>query len=172
MQTLHPTDTSQVTSRPRRSGLLAAIAIAAVVVVGAVIAIWAVTGDDGPTAAEDARIELTFSGDDATYAGDREIVEGRADVMLVNDASRPIWFVVQYFEPGSTAIDLDRYPEGTDFVSDGGPAGDPAVMEQIDPGSVTRSIVLRPGTYIVEAAEPGEDATHVWRAAVIDVVSD
>jgi hypothetical protein len=171
MQTLQPTQTTQVAPRPRRPKAIIAFAVAIVVAVGATIAIWAITKDDGPVAAKDARLELTFTGDDASYVGDRKITVGLAEVVLVNDANRPIWFVVQYFEPGSAALqaELDR---GDDFVTDGSPPGQTPIFEELDPGRVTRSISLKAGTYLLTAAEASEENVHVWQPGVVEVVSD
>jgi hypothetical protein len=171
MQTLQPTQTTQVTPRPRGPKAFVALAVAIVVAVGAVIAIWAITNDDGPVAAEDARLELTFTGDGASYVGDREITEGLAEVVLINDATQPIWFVVQYFEPGSAALE----PElalGTDFFTTGSPPGETPIFEQHDPGRTTRSIMLEPGTYLITAADASGDSTHVWQPGVVEVFSN
>ena len=171
MKTLTP-ETSSVETSPRRSRAVVATAVAILVAVGAAIGFWAVTGDGGPVAAEDARIELTFTGDDASYLGDREIIEGPAEAVLINDSSAPVWFILEYFVPGSAALNLDRYPEGTDFFPNEDLAGAARLMDVFEPGRVTQPIRLEPGTYIVEAAVADGGAPHVWRFAVIEVVSD
>lgn len=175
MLTLEPTDTRLVAERPRWPRMVVAIAAVVVVAAGAAIGIWAFTRDSGPVAAEDARIELTFTGDDASYIGDREIVAGLADLVFINEWNRPAYLVVQRFDPGSALLDAELAirPEGGDFFPDGPPSGDPVIMEQYAPGTVTESISLEPGTYVVEAGSAIDpEPTHVWRAAVIDVVAD
>jgi len=171
MQTMEPTQTTQVTPRPRRPKAIVALAVAIVFVAGAAIAIWAVTNDGGPVAAEDARLELTFTGDDASYVGDREIIEGLAELVFINDGTQPVWFVVQYFEPGSAALEseLDR---GTDFFTNGTPPGATPIFEQHDPGRTIRSILLEPGTYVLQAADASGDSTHVWQPGIVEVSSD
>ena len=171
MQTVQPTKAGHATTPSRRPRATLAIAAAIVLVVGAAIAIWAVTSDGEPVAAEDARIEFTFTGDDASYTGDREIVAGRAEIVMVNDGPAPVWFVVQYFEPESTALEaeLDR---GDEFVTKAMPAGETPIFQRLDPGRSTESIVLEPGTYLIGAARASGDSTHVWQPGVLEVVAD
>ncbi len=91
-----------------------------------------------------------------------------------------MWFVVQRFDTGSAGLnaELSLATEGDDFVTGEDPPGDVVMMESVLPGadSATRrviySIAFEPGTYILDAGIAGEDTTHVWRAAVIEVVSD
>lgn len=174
MVTQEPTETREIAARPRWPRVVVVLA-ALVVVAVAAIGIWAVTNDGGPVAAEDARIELTFTGDEASYAGDAEIVEGTADVVFVNESDLPAYVVVQGFDTGSAELEaeLANAPEGSDFDANGGPQGEILLMDEIAPGSATWPILLEPGTYFVEAATAPDDApTHVWRTAVIEVVAD
>lgn len=176
MLTLEPTDTRPTTARSRSPRAIVAIAAVVVVAAGAAIGIWALTRDGGPVAAEDAQIELTFTGEDASYVGDREILAGLADVVFSNESDLPAYMVVQWFAPGSALLDeeLANAPEGGDFFPGGKtPLGEAVIMQEFAPGTATESIELQPGTYLVEAGTALEpDPTHIWRAAVIDVVAD
>lgn len=174
MSTMETMETTQQAEQPHRPRAIVVVAAVIVVAVGAAVGIWALTRDSGPVAADEARIELTFTGDDASYDGDREIVAGRGDVVFVNDGPVAAWFVVQYFEPGSAVAeaDLARYPEGTDFVTIEDPSGELVILDQYAPGRTTEPVEFRPGTYFIEAAVASPDSTHVWRPAVIEVVSE
>lgn len=172
MTTLESIETTHDTEHPSRrwtTVVVVAVIVAAVAAVG----VWALTQDNEPVAAEEARVELTFTGEEASFEGDREIVAGTGDVVFVNDGSVSAWLVVQYFEPGSNVLedDLAEYPEGTDFVTSDMPSGEAVIMQAYAPGRTTERLEFEPGTYVIEAAMANPGSTHVWRAAVIDVVA-
>ena len=173
MSTRGSTAASQ--NRARRSWLWVAVVVAVTVAVAAaVVGIWALT-TSRPVAAEDAQIEVTFTGDEASYAGDTEVIEGTANVAFVNDTDRSAYAVVLRFETGSTELDeeLATFPEGSDIVSATGPAGSTVLFELISPGSArTWEVPLEPGTYVLDAAKGSGQETHVWRVAVIEVVAE
>jgi hypothetical protein len=177
MLTQEPTETRQIA--PRSRWPRAAVAFAAtIVIVGAAVGIWALTNDPSPVAAADAQIEVTLTGDEAVYAGDREIVEGTADVTWFNESDELGWFVLMRFDTGSAALDteLARAAEGGDFVTTEDPIGELVIMDQVLPagsfaGELTRTVSFEPGTYILDAGIDDGNATHVYRAAVIEVVA-
>lgn len=166
--------TTQTAEPHRRPSPILVVAIVIVAGLGVATGIWALARDRGPVPAEEARIEVTFTGADASYDGDRQIVAGLGEVVLVNDGTDPAYLVVQYYEPGSAVLeaDLARYPEGTDFVTIDQPTGELVILNQYAPGRTTEPVEFQPGTYYVEAALAGPDSTHVWRTAVIEVVAD
>lgn len=152
---------------------------ATVLVIGAAVVIWGIA-NDRPVAAGDARIEVTFTGDATSYIGHREIIEGEVELLLVNQAATRAWFVVQRFDTGSAELDehLAYGREGEHFVTTAEPTGLVEFYQVLPAGSgaspATPSIVLEPGTYLIDAgldADEGE-GTQVYRAAVIEVVSD
>jgi hypothetical protein len=162
-------------TQARRSWLWVAVVGAVIVAVAAAaVGIWALT-TSRPVAAEDAQIEVTFTGDEASYAGDTEVIEGTANVAFVNDTDRSAYAVVLRFETGSTELDaeLATIPEGSDVVTAAGHGGATVLMEGISPGSTqTWEVPLEPGTYVFDAAKGIGQETHVWRVAVIEVVAE
>lgn len=178
MLTKEPTEARQLTAKPRWPRLAVALATT-LVVIGAGVVAWVIVDDGGPVAAGDARIEVTFTGDSTSYIGHREIVQGTATLTLINEWDEPAWFVVQRFDTGSAELDrnLALAPEGGDFVTSEGPPGAVRMTEVLPAASgaspATPSLNLQPGTYLIDAGHAeGEDATHVYRAAVIEVVAD
>ena len=105
-----------------------------------------------------------------------DVVVAELDVVFSNESDLPAYMVVQWFAPGSALLDeeLAMAPEGGDFFPGGKtPLGEAVIMQEFAPGAATQSIELEPGTYLVEAGTALEpDPTHIWRAAVIDVVAD
>jgi hypothetical protein len=178
MLTQEPTDTRQIAPRPRWPRAIVAFA-ATIVIVAAAVGIWAITNDASPVAAADAQIEVTLTGNEAVYAGDREIIEGTADVTWFNESDELGWFVLARFDTGSAELDaeLAQRAEGEDFVTAQDPVGELVRMDQVLPagnfaGELTRPISFEPGTYILDAALEEGDLTHVYRAAVIEVVAE
>jgi hypothetical protein len=180
MLTQEPIATKSIAQKPRWPRAIVAFA-ATIVIVATAVGVWAFTGGDGgPVASADAQIEITFDGNDATYTGHRQIIEGRAEIVLTNASTGSAWFVVQRFDTGSNELtaELARAAEGADFVTTDGPLGEAKIMEEILPesgsfsGNVTRPIRLEAGsTYVLEAGLAGEESTRIWRAAVIEVVA-
>ena len=173
MLTREPTETKPVIPRRRRLRLVGALT-AAVVVFGAIAVALVASGDGGPVAAADAQIEVTFTRDGPSYVGDREIIAGEAEVIFINNADFPSWLAVHRYDTGSAELtdELARNSAAGAFVS---PADQPTpaemeVFQLFGRGANPVEITLRPGTYIIDTAM---DMTNVvWRAAVIEVVSD
>lgn len=179
MLTQEPTETKQIVARPRWPRAMVAFA-ATVVVIGAAAVMWAIGTDDGPVAAGDARIEVTFTGDGTSYVGHREIFEGITELTLINQGETTASFVVQRFDTGSVELaeNLALAAEGGDFLTEDLPPGMVDIYEVLPAASgaspATPSILLEPGTYILDAGLGSDeiDGTHVYRAAVITVVAD
>lgn len=181
MLTQEPTDVQQIAKEPRWPR--AAVAFAAtIVIVAAAVGIWAFANDNGPVAAGDAQIEVTFTGDEVLYTGDRQIVGGSsgATFVFVNESTATPYFTVQRFETGSPELaeELAWLPEGGDILTTGRPRGNVQFMNPVSPkglaatGREVVSIPLVPGTYIVDAGVPDvANNTHVWRGAVIEVIA-
>jgi hypothetical protein len=150
------------------------VAVIVAVVAGAAFGIWAITRDGGPVAAEDAQIEVTFTGDGTSYSGDREIVEGTARITLINESTELLEFGVVRIDPGSQELpaDLAELLEPTFFV-DWDAAEVLAVWEDIPTGSETWTLELRPGIYLLELSYSSESAqtSRTYRAGVIEVVA-
>jgi hypothetical protein len=149
---------------------------AAVVIVGAAAGIWFMLYDSGPVAAADARIEMTFSGDGTSYSGDRKIVEGTARFTLFNESTERLALLAHRYDPGSTdlAADPGEVQEGIRFLPGAHEVPESAIelLEfEISPGSRTWTLDLRPGIYLFDVGYGNYQATGVWRAAVIEVVS-
>jgi hypothetical protein len=171
MLTKEPTEARQVTAKPRWPRLAVALA-ATLVVVGAVVVAWVLAAGGGPVAAGDAQIEVTFTGDGTSYDGDREIVEGDADITFVNDSDFLAWFVILRFDTGSAelAAELDLLTEGGSVFSDTALPFDPEFNQTFAVGTHSVEFTLEPGTYIFDTGM--EFVAHVNRAAVIEVVAD
>ncbi len=167
-----PADARQRSSRPSGPAAVAALA-ATLVVVGLIVGVWAVNNDGGPVAAEDARIEITFTGDEASFAGDRDITEGVADVVFINESTASAWFLIQRFDTGSDDIEAYRGARPDIDITSEDVLGETILLREVpEPGRVTESITLEPGTYILDAGLAGDGTPLVLNAAVIEVVSD
>lgn len=153
---------------------MAVVALAAaVVVVGVITVIWVISTDDGPVAAGDANIEVTFTGDGASYDGPQEVIEGDATITLINETANPVWFVVQRFDTGSDELadQLASLPEGGNIVPDEQDRAPGLVLlRTVGPGPHPVTLTLQPGTYTFETGF--EFANTVWRPGVIEVVAD
>ena len=111
--------------------------------------------------------------------GDHKIIEGTATLTFSNETSAPVILAVFGYETGSTALatELAVGEEGESFIPRGGlPAAgifdvDIDQAGDLEPGSHTLTIDLRPGTYIFDAGPGDFMTTGLWRVAVIEVVA-
>lgn len=164
------THTTEPATRPR---WLWIVVVAVVAGLALAVSAWVMSDDGEPVAAWDAQIELTYTGDSASYVGDREIVAGPAQIVFTNDSDDLGIIVVQRFDSGSAmlAAELEARPEGIDFDTTTAPPGEVELMAELYRDRRIWRLILEPGTYFVEAAHvEGDGPTHVWRAAVIEVV--
>lgn len=171
MRTVEPRDTRQTAAKPRRG--MAVTVFAVIVVVGGLVVAWLITTDGGPVAAGDANIEVTFTGDGASYDGPREVIAGDASITLINETTNPVWFVIQRFDTGSDELadSLASLQEGGNVVpgDQDRPSG-LVLTRTLGSGAHPVTLTLQPGTYIFDTGF--EFANMVWRAAVIEVVAD
>lgn len=166
--------TRETMSRPRWPKAIAAFATT-VVLIGAVVVAWVLAGGDGPVAAANAQVEVTFTGDATSYLGDREIIEGTVELKYVNSATTPAWLALHRYETGSDAlaVELDFLLEGENGLpGERAPSADFQLLEWFAQGSHAVSVPLLPGTYLVDVGPDWDGPTHVYRAVVIEVVSD
>lgn len=134
--------------------------------------------DDGPVRAEEAQVEITYTGEGTSYTGDRQIIEGPAVLTFLNESDSGVVAGLYRYETGSTALaeEMEFLVEGEKGVPSGPPA-EPYVEIELEgsgglaPGSHTWTVVLEPGTYIFDVGPPGFHTTGLWRAAVIEVVA-
>jgi len=132
---------------------------------------------EGPVAAADARIEMTFADDGVSYVGDHLIVEGTATVSFSNETAGPVTLMAFGYETGSASLaeELEYLGEGDHGMPSGlDPAEgffDPDVGGEYEPGNHTWTIDLTPGTYIFDASTGDVMTTGLWRVAVIEVTS-
>jgi hypothetical protein len=178
MTTQESTETRQVTRRFRWSGALVAV-IAIIVIVGVAVLAWIMTNDEGPVAADEAQIEMTYTDDGTSFVGDHKITEGTVTVTFSNETTTTPEFVVFGYETGSEALaeELEFLEEGDRGVPSGTlPAAgffdvdfDPG---ELVPGSHTWTMELRPGTYIFDVGPEDFMTTGLWRIAVIEVVAE
>jgi hypothetical protein len=83
------------------------------------------SGDDdasdtgGPVPADEARVEITFTGDGASFVGDREIAEGAVTVVFSNESDSAARFAILGYETGSDALaeELEVMDEGDAVVT-------------------------------------------------------
>ncbi len=171
------TGTEQVTPRSPWSGTVLAI-VAVIVVAGIAVGVWLMVSDEGPVAADEAQMEMAFTGDGTSYVGDHEIVEGTATITFSNETSGSVTFMAFGYETGSAALaeELEFLEEGENGVPSGvDPAEgffDPNVGGELAPGEHELTAELQPGTYIFDAAAGDVMTNGVYRVAVIEVVSD
>lgn len=155
-------------------------AAAILVVVGVAVAAWSLSRDDGPVAAEDAQLEITYTDTGTTFVGDHEIVEGTVTVRFSNETDREVVMAVFGYETNSAALteELEFLEEGERGV----PNGPLPVLGFFDvefeggndlvPGSHTWTMDLGPGTYLFDFGPDDFMTTGLWRAAVIEVVAE
>jgi ketosteroid isomerase-like protein len=128
------------------------------------------TSDAVPAA--EARIEVSFTGDGTSYVGDRNILEGSANLTFHNDSADDASLAVLRFDTDSEELaeELAFIPEGSsEMPGDRMPASF-EFLEEYPPGSHSATIELRTGAYLVDVAATGPaDSTVVWRAAMIEV---
>lgn len=175
MTTQQAVETRPVTARSRGPRLLVGV-VATVVLVGAVVA-WLMA--NGPVAADQAQIEITYSDDGTSYTGHREIVEGTATIEFSNDTDSNVTVGFYRYDTGSTALagELEFLEEGARGV----PAGLPVEgyseiglegSDALAPGSHTWTVDLQPGSYIFDVGPPDFHTTGLWRAVVFEVVAE
>ena len=131
---------------------------------------------EGPVAADESRIEITYTGDGTSYTGDRDIIEGTVTITFKNESNEPLVQAVFGFETGSEGLaqELEFLEEGESGV----PTGvDPVTgwfeteyPEQLSPGSTTWKMDVVPGTYLFDVGPDDFMTTGLWRAAIIEVV--
>jgi hypothetical protein len=178
MTTQQTTETRRVTRRSRWPGALVAV-VAIIVVAGVAVIAWLLTDEEGPVAADEARIEMTYSGDGTSYVGDHEIIEGTVTVTFSNETTSPPILAVFGYETGSEALaeELEFLEEGDRGV----PSGTLPVAGFFDvdfdagelaPGSHTWTMDLGPGTYLFDVGPEDFMTTGLWRIAVIEVVAE
>jgi len=132
----------------------------------------------GPVAADEAQVEMTFTGDGTSYVGDRQIIEGTVTVMFSNESNDPLMLDVFGYETGSEGLaeELAFLEEGNRGVPSGLPATgfygvDYDYPDELEPGSHTWTMDLAPGTYVFDASAGAAFVDGLWRVAVIEVVA-
>ena len=138
------------------------------------------SANDGLAETDEAKIDITYTGDGTTYSGDRNIVEGTVTIMFSNESEGGAIGILLWYETGSAAL-----AEELDFLEEEGakgvPIGEPAEgyveielegVGDLAPGGHTWTVDLKPGTYIFDVGPPGFHATGLWRAAIIEVVPE
>lgn len=168
----HPSDVSR--RRPWVAPLLIGIAIVALLGIGG----WALLAwlDGGPVPAEDARIDVTFTGTGTSFVGDRVITEGTATMSFTNGLDAPGMLYVMRYETGSPALaeELEFVAEGGSVVTSDAPT--PGFVEvlgewPVPPGTHTYTVDLLAGnTYLFDAGPEDFHQAGLWRMAVIEVV--
>ena len=134
----------------------------------------------GPVAADEAQIELTYTGEGTSYVGDREIIEGGpATVTFSNETTEKVYVDVLRYETGSDELaeELAFLQEGKSVVP-GSPEPSAGYVRAwsgglggLEPGSHTWTMDLEPGTYIFDAGPADFMTTGMWRVAIIEVVA-
>jgi hypothetical protein len=141
MTTQESNRTRKAAPRSRRSATLVAVAVIAVGAGIAVVA-WLMTSDGGPVAADEAQIEMVFTGDGTSHVGDHEIVEGMATITFSNETTGPVTVMAFGYETGSAALaeELELLEEGESGMPTGvDPAEgffDPSIGGDFEPGHV------------------------------------
>lgn len=135
----------------------------------------------GPVAAEEAQIEMTYTGEGTSYVGDREIIEGGpVTVTFSNDTTEKVYVDVLRYETGSDglAYELAWLQEGNNVVPsspmpiEGYTRAWSGGLSGLEPGSHTWTMDLEPGTYLFDAGPADYMTTGFWRVAVIEVVTE
>lgn len=164
-------------SKPTERSLLMTllIVVGAVAVIG--LGTWGVFTllDGGPVPADEARVEISFTGDGTTFVGDREIVAGTVTVTYSNDSDAASILYVMGYETGSDALadELQVVEEGGIVITGEPPtAGYFEVLydQPVAPGTHTYTVDLEAGnTYLFDAGPEDFHQSGLWRLAVIEV---
>jgi len=178
MTTQEFTETRQVDRRSHGPAALAAV-VAIIVLVGVAVLAWIMSDDKGPVAADEARIEMTYTDDGTSFVGDREIIEGTVTVTFSNETDNVAIMAVFGYETGSAALaeELKFLEQGNRGVPSGLPVEgffeiDFEGQGDLRPGSHTWMTYLGPGTYLFDLGPEDFHTTGLWRAAVIEVVAE
>ena len=177
MLTKESAELGQVAQRSR--GRRATVVVVAIIVTVGVAALAWIMTSAGPVPAEEAQIEITFSGDGTSFVGDREIIEGTATVTFSNETDGRAILVVLGYETGSAALaeELGVMAEGSSVVTSNAPTAGFSEIEfegqnDLVPGSHSWTMDLEPGnTYLVDVGPEGFHTKGIWRAAIIEVVA-
>ena len=135
---------------------------------------------DGSVAADQAQIEMTYTGEGTSYVGDREITQGGpATVTFSNETTEKVYVDVLRYETGSDELaeELALVEEGNSVVPSGPPGAGyvrawSGGLGGLEPGSHTWTMDLEPGTYVFDAGPEDFMTTGLWRLAVIEVVAE
>ena len=90
----------------------------------ALVMAMAASCGDGSVAADEAQIEMTYTGEGTSYVGDREIIEGGpATVTFANETTGLVLVDVLRYETGSDELaqELAIVEEGNSIVPSGPP---------------------------------------------------
>ena len=79
------TETRQVNPRSRQGRPALTAVVAIIVLVGVAVVAWVIRDDEGPVAADEAQIEITYTDDGTSFVGDHEIIEGTVTVAFSNE---------------------------------------------------------------------------------------
>ena len=171
------TETRQVNPRSRGPAALAVV-VAIIVLVGVAVVAWVMRDDEGPVAADEAQIEITYTDDGTSFVGDHEIIEGTVTVAFSNETDSVAIVAMFGYESDSAGLaeELEFLEEGDLGVPVGAPeAGyfevDIEGSDDVAPGSHTWTMDLGPGTYVFDVGPEDFHTTGLWRAAVIEVVA-
>jgi len=137
-------------------------------------------GGAGAAPADEAQIEITFTGDGTTFVGDRRIIEGNVTVRFSNESDGRTIVAVLGYETGSEALadELEVLAEGRSVVTGDLPTEGYFEVEfegqgDLVPGSHTWTMDLGPGnTYLIDVGPEGFHTEGLWRAAVIEVLAE
>ena len=139
------------------------------------------SGTAGPVPADEAQLEFTFTGDGASFAGDREIAEGAVIVLFSNEADGAAIFTILGYETGSDALaeELEVMEEGGTVVTSDAPtdgyfeAEFDDLGEAVAPGDYSWTVDLVAGnTYLFDVGAEDFHVSGMWRPAVIEVVAE
>lgn len=165
---------SQPAERSRLMGVLAVVAGIAVVGLGAWGIVW--WQDGGAVPADEAQIDIAFTGDGTSFVGDREIIEGTVTVTFSNETDSEGMLYVMAYETGSDALaeELEVVEEGDSVITSDAPtAGFSEVLADwpVSPGTHTYTVDVEAGnTYLFDAGPEDFHQSGLWRMAVIEVV--
>jgi len=148
-------------------------------VLALVMAMAASCGDDS-VAADQAQIQMTYTGEGTSYVGDREIIEGGpATVTFSNETTGLVLVDVLRYKTGSDELaeELALVEEGNSVVPSRPPGAGyvrawSGGLGGLEPGSHTWTMDLEPGTYVFDAGPEDFMTTGLWRVAVIEVVAE
>lgn len=169
----------QAQSRPADRSSVTTLGAAAAVVVVIGLGIWGifVLLGGGPVPADEARIEVAFTGDGTSFVGDREIVEGTVTVTFSNETDSDGILYVMAYETGSDAlaVELEMIEVGGSLVTSDPPvAGYTEVLSDwpASPGTHSYTVDMEAGnTYLFDAGFEDYHQSGIWRMAVIEVVA-